>query len=237
MLDARHVNLDIEPRLGRGKEKGHMRTAILFSLLLLVGCGGAADRAFAETSANDTGDAGDAQITTGVDRGVLAPVDGAGEVLDAPDAGGAAATTDAGTATTDAGTAPTTCTAGAVRCSGHQPQTCVDGVWLANGSLCPGTLPACLDGVCVACTPGEHSCADGTHPETCDATGAWVPDAVTCTGGQQCSAGTCVTICCGVAICDFGAATCYSSPAGYPSCIGPCQIGATCSFGLVTSCS
>ena len=127
------------------------------------------------------------------------------------------------------------CASGAVRCSGLQPQTCVGGTWLGNGAACSA---ACLGGACVACVPGSHSCASATQPQTCSASGSWVPSA-TCSGATPlCSNGSCSAICCQFAggtaaiSCDYadaGAAWLCTGAQTY-SCTqqGNCNPGMTC---------
>jgi hypothetical protein len=53
------------------------------------------------------------------------------------------------------GTEDADCTTGTSRCSGAQPQTCNEGVWLDNGAACSGATSTCLSGMCVA--PGGAS--------------------------------------------------------------------------------
>ncbi len=90
------------------------------------------------------------------------------------------------------------CATGTVRCLEAQPQTCVSGVWLANGAACSGSTPVCLNsnGGCVTCNPGSRSCASQTQPETCDASGSWAAGTDCPTATPLCSEGACAAICC-----------------------------------------
>lgn len=141
--------------------------------------------------------------------------------------GGSASSSGAGG---DAG-----CAQGAVRCLGLQPQTCVSGVWLGNGAACSS---ACLDGACVACSPGSQSCASMTLPETCGASGAWTPGTA-CSGATPlCSGGACSAVCCKFSPSDGGTVneSCSTSAPWWCTggqtytCtqLGNCSLGTTC---------
>lgn len=162
---------------------------------------------------------------------------GTGGTGGSPSSGGASSGGSLGTGgVVGTGGAPG-CTMGDVRCSGSQPQTCVNGVWLANGAICSGALPVCLDGACVECSPGAKSCASPSQPSTCNSTGAWATGAACSSSTQECFEGTCVHICCGASICELGSGSyCAASSAGAPSCLNGCYLGHTCSFGIVKAC-
>jgi alpha-tubulin suppressor-like RCC1 family protein len=87
-------------------------------------------------------------------------------------------------------TGATSCAAGALQCSGQQPQQCdEEGGWDSIGSSCDTMGQACVAGACVGvCSPGTTQCV-GLGVETCASIGQWGPStpcALTC-GGGQCS--------------------------------------------------
>jgi hypothetical protein len=92
---------------------------------------------------------------------------------------------------TDASSSDAGCTAGAVRCYGLQPQSCVTGIWANTGTACAS---ACVGpGLCTACSPGQTGsfCSGATY-QRCDSTGTW--QTVSCPASTPfCTApGTCV---------------------------------------------
>lgn len=234
----------------------------LFLALVLVGCGDSfSSSAFSLKGDGDAvaPDAAefDAEFQT-PDAGTDAPdsreVDaGAGGVLSsggAPGAGGKSGSgghPGAGGALGDGGApgnggAPSGCTSGDVRCSGAQPQTCINGVWLANGSICSGALPVCLRGVCVECSPGDRSCDGDVQPRSCSSSGAWTLGTECSQEAPQCLDGNCVEICCGssTAPCVLGAASCQITvgSAGWGSCgVNGCRLGGPCGVVQVEVCS
>lgn len=125
------------------------------------------------------------------------------------------------------------CATGAVRCSGAQPQTCVDGVWLANGSICSEALPICLEGTCVECDPGSRSCATQAQPRACDTSGTWALEAVCSDATPLCSAGACAGACCKFAddtvlSCDAAAPwQCTGAQTFTCTNLGNCEVGSS----------
>jgi hypothetical protein len=103
------------------------------------------------------------------------------------------------------------CLAGAMSCNGDQPEAClVSGTWGNLGAPCSGSTPACLAGICVACTPGSTRCASGTldsgaGTQACDAGGQW-GSPVACSEptpacGQSAGVATCcATVCSGACV-------------------------------------
>lgn len=126
---------------------------------------------------------------------------------------GGSSPSSGGTSGSDGGVA---CSTGEVRCSGAQPQTCVSGIWLGNGSACSVSTPVCLKGLCVVCNPGETKCVSTTQPQTCSSTGSWQDDTA-CTGtAQACLNGVCASCSSGTVLHDdgLGQAFCDTVPAG-----------------------
>ncbi len=80
--------------------------------------------------------------------------------------------------------------------------TCSGGYCNGNGSCvecttdshCDGSTPVCLNGSCVACSPGTTMCASSCTRQTrsCSSTGNW-QNGTLCTGDAYCSSGACVT--------------------------------------------
>ena len=58
---------------------------------------------------------------------------------------------------------------------------------------CQGATPVCLNGACVACSPGDHQCS-GAQIQACDATGNWAT-AQACDADEVCNANACVSGC------------------------------------------
>jgi hypothetical protein len=123
------------------------------------------------------------------------------------------------------GTCANTCTPGALRCSGLQPQTCSPSkTWQNTGSACPYV---CSAGECTGvCVPGSTECASSTATGTCDATGEWVTS--TCANGYTCANGACS---CAPASC--GSRECGSvvSACGTVANCGTCADGLICRNG------
>ena len=91
------------------------------------------------------------------------------------------------------------CKQGSLGCAGAQPQTCPDGTgWKPTGASCAASMQQCLNGLCVACTPGSGQCIleAGTLAQTCDSTGTWATPS-TCPSGMFCSSaqGSCAVGC------------------------------------------
>jgi hypothetical protein len=107
----------------------------------------------------------------------------------------------------------------------------------------------CLNGACVACSPGSKSCANATTPQTCAPSGSWAADPA-CAGSKQCFDWVCKDLCCRLAYpngttqtipCINGAWTCTGA-ASTSLCTqtGQCTTGLTCTtsgtVGLVGLC-
>jgi hypothetical protein len=74
------------------------------------------------------------------------------------------------------------CAVGTLGCdlSNVQPQLCtLNDSWVNFGPGCSGTLPKCLNGVCVACLPGTTQCVGADQMETCGAS-TWWEEPVSC---------------------------------------------------------
>jgi len=206
--------------------------------LLCVGCSGSDFSANERQAASDGGDdlveARDKPSITSDDAGVDGSSSGgsSGAASEGgPPDGGSLSEGGSDSSGSDAGFDG--CTTGAVRCSGAQPQTCVDGVWLANGSICSEALPICLEGTCVECDPGSHSCATQAQPRTCDTSGTWVLEAVCSDATPLCSAGTCAGACCRFADetvlpCDAAAPwQCTGAQTFTCTDLGNCEVGSS----------
>lgn len=144
---------------------------------------------------------------------------GSGATTDQPHggAGGTGGTGGAGT-----------CTEGAVACDGATPQTCVKGGWVAS-SACDGATPACLEGQCVACAPGEKACESESIPKTCDASGTWVASAACAQPAPDCRAGECTCApehtLCGSACVDLKSSKDHCGACDHPCGGGDCVSG------------
>ena len=84
------------------------------------------------------------------------------------------------------------CNAGATRCAGAVVEVCtVAGAWVMKETC----TAVCTAGACAGmCTPNTKHCGTDQTPESCNAQGEWVPDAMACpnvcSGMGQCT-GTC----------------------------------------------
>jgi len=164
----------------------------LVGMLLIIGCGGDSFATDEHEAASDGGLGGKPAVGVTSDDASVAPdgapfVGGSGGVagLDGSGASDSGGSPDAGGSSgSDGGV---TCTTGEKGCEGRQPQVCVSGIWLRDGSECTYTTTHCLNGACVACEPGSESCtSNGTNganwPQTCDATGSQVVADTECFG-------------------------------------------------------
>lgn len=82
-----------------------------------------------------------------------------------------------------------------------------------------GATPACLNGECVACKPGDTRCNGEDLMQVCQPNGTWGTD-------QACGNQTCVgKVCTGV--CNAGTWRCVTGPTGRQQCSGSGTWGAT----------
>jgi hypothetical protein len=111
------------------------------------------------------------------------------------------------------------CADGAGRCSGQQPQTCVNGMWQSSGGPCPYV---CTSGVCTGhCTPGAQQCL-GQQPQLCDSTGTWQNNGPSCP--NVCNSGACA------GACVPGTTQCSGSSPETCSSNGTWQSGSACPY-------
>jgi hypothetical protein len=127
------------------------------------------------------------------------------------------------------------CQSGALQCRGNVVQTCNTTVYpyaWTDGAACAGT---CTGGYCdgVGCTTGKRRC-DGTHVQTCDASGQWV-------GTSEC-ARFCYNGACNDSECASGDKECVSASAHRVCTSGTwqpataCAAGSTCADGTCPDC-
>jgi|HubBroStandDraft_1064217.scaffolds.fasta_scaffold18358_4 sulfatase modifying factor 1 len=64
------------------------------------------------------------------------------------------------------------CVDGRSQCDKATAQTCTGGQWV-SAATCTGDTPACLKGVCVACSPGATGTCTDNSLQTCTASGQW----------------------------------------------------------------
>jgi hypothetical protein len=90
----------------------------------------------------------------------------------------------------DAGACTFTCNTGYSPCSGacvdeqNDPSHCG-----GCATTCTGSTPICLEGACVACTPGAIQCSGAGAVQSCETTGQWAAATACITG--CCSGSTC----------------------------------------------
>ncbi len=156
----------------------------------------------------------------------------------------------------DASKAEAGCSVGALNCNGVQPQECTaSGTWHDVGLPCSGSLPFCLAGACVECTPGSSVCS-ANAVETCSSTGQWggpvacSPAAPTCSQSGQSASCVCPNgetvsngVCCPSGETGCGG-VCWPADAGATECNGTCVgeqtdvnncggCGTTCTTGQI----
>lgn len=229
------------------------RVGLWVSVVALVACGGSPfDAVGGDASSPVVVDppvaAGDAGAETSSDAHQAA--DGGNEGGNAPEAGptsdsgidagaGQDAASDAGHdsgseggplqdggGSSDAGndSGPVSCNSGDMGCSGNVPRSCVGGQW-QNLNACTAAvgLSTCLNGTCVACSPGSSQCS-GNGVETCDANGHWSAP-MTCSGSDPvCLGGACVE-------CNPNDKTCQGSDSLSCDQTGHWSKTSTCQYG------
>lgn len=138
------------------------------------------------------------------------------------------------------------CKPDAARCkpgATNTPELCsAQGDWVS--AQCTGNTSVCLDGACVACSPGSKRCSLLGRPQICSAAGSWSDEAPCAGATPACVAGTCQTCEPGARRCDAGkpqrcntAGTAWVDQAACsgatPACVADTGLCGTCQTGSV----
>lgn len=110
----------------------------------------------------------------------------------------------------------------------------VNGAWAS--ATCSGATPACLNGECVACTPGTKQCTGTTlgGRSVCDAAGRWQSENCTAAGSEVCLMGECVACHPGQTRCSEGGREVCSESGTWET--GECGDGELCVDGQCQDC-
>ena len=126
------------------------------------------------------------------------------------------------------------CTPGTLDCVGATPEICAEaGQWMLEAS-CGDGVPFCLEGQCVACSPGTTTCgaAEGGSGsgtvEVCSAAGEWQPTTTCSQPRPDCSEGACT---CLETACASGCVSLKTDSANCGVCGHDC-LGGTCAEGF-----
>jgi hypothetical protein len=132
------------------------------------------------------------------------------------------------------------CSAGALQCSGLQPNLCENNEWHNVGAAC--VSQACVDGACAGtCTPGAIQCSglsyapeagafigDYTSTQTCSPMGQWGAEIPCSQPTPTCKSGSCY---CAFTICNVMCVDEETDNNNCGACGVVCAVGHSCEVG------